>query len=78
MKHAQVHRFGDCIAMFLSEGETVYMTPQDARKIAKALNACSRDVKAYKFGDGQFKTQEFALADTGYNGCGFKVERNPK
>jgi len=29
MKTAQIHRFGDCVAMYLSNGETVYMTPQD-------------------------------------------------
>lgn len=34
-KFAQIHRFGDCVAMFLSKGETVYMTPKDAQAIAK-------------------------------------------
>lgn len=75
MNHAQVHRFGDCVAMYLSDGKTVYMTPKDAQAIAKALTACSRDVKAHKFVDGQFKTTEFALADTGHNGTAFKVAR---
>lgn len=74
-KHAQVHRFGDCVAMYLSNGETVYMTPKDARAIAKSLNACARDIKAAKYVDGTFKTAEFYLQDTGHNGCGFKVKR---
>lgn len=78
MKHAQIHRFGDCVAMFLSEGETVYITPQDAQKISKALNAAARDVKAHKFVNGTFRTAEFSLTDTGHNGCNFEVERNPK
>lgn len=75
MKTAQIHRFGDCVAMFLSNGETVYMTPKDARKIAKNLNACARDVKHAKFVDGTFKTFEIDLTDTGHNGCGYRVER---
>lgn len=74
-KHAQVHRFGDCVAMFLSKGETVYMTPKDARAIAKALNTCARDIKQAKYVDGTFKTAEFTLQDTGYNGCDYKEKR---
>lgn len=75
MKTAQIHRFGDCIAMYLSNGETVYMTPQDARKIAKNLNACARDIKQAKYINGTFKTFELELADTGHNGTGYKVKR---
>ena len=74
MKTAQIHRFGDCVAMFLSTGETVYMTPKDARKIAKNLNACSRDVKQSKYSNGTFKTFSIELQDTGYNGHDYKVK----
>lgn len=74
-KLAQIHRFGDCIAMFLSTGETVYMTPKDARTIAKNLNACARDVKQARYVDGTFKTFDLGLVDTGYNGTAYREVR---
>lgn len=75
MKTAQVHRFDDCVALFLSNGVTVYMTPKDARTIAKNLNACARDVKQAKFVDGTFKKFYLELTDTGYNGTDYREVR---
>ena len=75
IKMAQVHRFGDCVAAYLGDGQTVYMTPADARKFAKALNACARDVGAAKFTSGTFRTVELDFADTGHNGCNYKHKR---
>lgn len=42
---AQVHRFRDHVALYVGNGETVYITPADARTLADALNACADDVK---------------------------------
>lgn len=44
MSRAQVHRFRDSVAAFLGDGQTVYMTPADARRIARALNAAAREI----------------------------------
>jgi hypothetical protein len=74
---AQVHRFGDCVAAYLGNGETVYLTPKDAKKLARALNACARDVAESRFVDSEFITDEIVLEDTGHNGTGFKIERTP-
>lgn len=63
MRHAQIHRFRDRIALYLCNGEggrsTVYLTPADARRIARALNAGARDVKATPFAQSEFRTIEF-------------------
>lgn len=53
---AQVHRFRDSVAVYLGKGETVYLTPATAHKIAKAMNACARDIKARDFIDSEFST----------------------
>lgn len=71
----QIHRFGDCVAMYLADGKTVYMTPKDAGKIAAQLRDCAKDVRAVKFGSSTFRTFSTELTDTGYNGCGFEVVR---
>lgn len=56
---AQVHRFRDKVAAYLGSGETVYMTPQDARWFARQLNAAARDIKERpNFCDSQFGTAE--------------------
>jgi len=53
----QCHRFGDTVAAYLGTGETVYLTPQAARRLAAALNGCARDVTARPFLDSQFETR---------------------
>ena len=39
---AQVHRFRESVAVHVGNGETVYFSPKDARKLARALNAAAR------------------------------------
>jgi hypothetical protein len=56
---AQVHRFHDKVAIYIGTGETVYLEPKLARKIAKALNSCAKDIGARKFTDSSFGTHEF-------------------
>lgn len=75
MKTAQIHRFGDTVAMFLSKGKTVYLSPQDAHQLSRQLLTCAQNVKKSKYIDGNFKTFNIELENTGYNGCDYKVKR---
>lgn len=77
MSTAQVHRFGDCVAAYLGDGQTVYMTPGDAKRLAVALNKCARDCIANKFTDSKFTTFELPLSATGHNGTDFRIHRGP-
>ena len=53
----QIHRFREKVAIYLASGETVYLTPAVAGEVAKALNACKRDISKCKFSESTFKTQ---------------------
>lgn len=55
---ASVHRFGDKVAVSVGDGSTTYLTPQQAKKLAKALNACAKSVLTEKFVDSHFGTVE--------------------
>lgn len=46
---AQVHRFRDSVAAWLGTGETVYMSPREARQLARALNKVARSVDRESF-----------------------------
>ena len=46
---AQVHRFRDTVAVYVGGGETVYLAPQNARKLARALNAAARSCDRESF-----------------------------
>lgn len=72
---AQVHRFGDCVAVYLDGGRTVYITPADARKFAKALNTCARDIGTAELGGSKFVTVWLDFEDVGYNGRNYKYKR---
>lgn len=57
MKGAQIHRFREKVAIALpGKGGTVYLTPKEARAIARALNGCARDIGARRFTESQFST----------------------
>lgn len=73
---AQIHRFGDTVAVYVENGQTVYLTPEDARELAYELAKCANDCEARKFAHSRYVTKELAFADTGYNGTDFKIERN--
>jgi len=51
---ADVHRFRDHVAMDVGTGETVYLTPKQARKLARALYVATRDVETHGFQDSRF------------------------
>ncbi|HFH4279289.1 TPA: hypothetical protein ACGJ4S_000993 [Pseudomonas aeruginosa] len=46
MKNAQIHRFGDRVAVSLpGKGETVYLSEKEARALARVLVDCARKPK---------------------------------
>lgn len=55
---AQVHRFRDAVALYVGNGRTVYLDRRDAARLAKALSAVARDVKARPFQDSTCGTFE--------------------
>lgn len=57
MKHAQIHRFSNRVAVaFDGEGETVYLNPDQAVNLAKALNDCAADILKNDFTNSTFST----------------------
>lgn len=60
---AQVHRFRNCVAVYVGTGETVYMTPKDARKLSRAINKAARSVEREKFVDSSGNTCEIDAPD---------------
>lgn len=78
MTTAQIHRFGDCVALYVGTGQTIYITPKEAKAIAKQLNACAKDIAEHSFGKGTFKTYQIEFSYTGHNGCDYKHKRKDK
>lgn len=57
---SQVHRFHGHVALYVDNGQTVYITPADARTLADALNACADDVQNQPdFSHSQFALKQF-------------------
>lgn len=56
---AQIHRFHNAVALHVSTGETIYISPADARRFAKALDDCAIDCCSMDFQESQFVTQPF-------------------
>lgn len=72
MKRGQVHRFRDSVAAFIGEGETVYMTPDEARAMANALSRAARSVEQERFTDSSGLTTPLL-----FSGHGATLERRP-
>ena len=54
---AQVHRFREYVAVWLGNGETLYLTEKDASALAAALADCAQDIRARpSFSQSQFNT----------------------
>ena len=49
----QVHRFRDCAGLWAGTGETVYLTPSEARRAAKALLAVARSIDREPFSESK-------------------------
>lgn len=58
---AQVHRFRDFVAGHIGRGPTEYLTPKEARAIAKALIECARSIEKESFCGSGFTTRNFDL-----------------
>ncbi len=56
MGTASIYRFRDRVAVHIGTGATVYLSPADARKIARALNAAARDIGERKFTESTLAT----------------------
>ena len=53
---AQVHRFGDKVAIYVGNGEMTYITAKQAQHLAKALRECAKSVVDVEFVDSNFST----------------------
>jgi len=63
MKTAQIHRFRGSVALWVGNGQTVYLDPKMAQSIARSLNACARDIKEKpSFSESDFQTVEFKFS----------------
>jgi len=51
-----LHRFHNTVAIYLGDGETIYLTPKEARKIAAGLFKFARDIETKDFSDSQVHT----------------------
>lgn len=59
---AQIHRFGGKVAVYVGNGDTVYLDPNTAQQLAQALDDCATDCFNFsKFQDSQFQTVEIEL-----------------
>lgn len=67
MNTAHVHRFHRfaAVAFVGIDGETVYLTADDARRLASALQSCADDVDARSFTESEFQTVSFPLSNNG-------------
>lgn len=62
MAQAQIHRFREKVAIYLANGATVYLSPKEAKAIAKALNGAARDIKNNTFTQSEFSTVHIELS----------------
>lgn len=65
MANWQTHRFGDMAAVSAGQGETIYLTEKEARRMAKALTAVAKSIKAQRFVDSPSLTVSGAAVSPG-------------
>ena len=53
---AQVHRFRDKCAVYLGNGETVYLSPKTARQLSSAINKVCRSIERESFAQSRGTT----------------------
>jgi hypothetical protein len=63
MNSGQIHRFRDSVAAYIGTGATVYMTPGEARAMARALNRAARSVEREPFARSAGVTTQLTFAD---------------
>lgn len=59
----QVHRFRDAVAIHIGKGETLYLKPADAQRIARALNKAAKSCKSEPFAQSEGLTFTFDIED---------------
>lgn len=57
----QVHRFRDTVAAYIGTGPTVYLSPAEARAMARALVKAARSVDRERFVDSSGNTTELRI-----------------
>jgi hypothetical protein len=59
-KQCQIHRFSNRVAVSFTGdngiNETIYLTPDAAKDVSKAMLDCSTDIMTQEFGYHSFKT----------------------
>ena len=56
MNYANIHRFGNKVAIYLNTGETIYLEPVEAEKIGGSLIEHAKDIIKCTFQNSQLKT----------------------
>lgn len=64
---AQVHRFRDKVAVYVGNGDTVYLDPDTAYKLANALDDCAISIRDQPFTHSTFETREIELGDASHD-----------
>ena len=60
---AQIHRFRDAVAIYIGTGETVYLSPKDARKLARSINRAAKSCETETFSQSTCGTAQFSFDD---------------
>jgi hypothetical protein len=60
---AQVHRFRDYVAVYVGDGQTTYLSDDEAERLANNIIKCVEDIRARKFTDSQFNTVEIFISE---------------
>jgi hypothetical protein len=59
---AQIHRYGNKVAVYLATGETVYLCEEDAIRVCVAMTECVESIrKKPSFSKSTFTTQSIPL-----------------
>jgi hypothetical protein len=60
--NAQIHRYGDKVAVYLGTGETAYLCEEDAIRVCVAMTECVESIrKQPSFAKSTFATQSIPL-----------------
>ena len=56
--NVQTHRFHGAVALYVGRGETVYLSPQNARCLARAINKVAKSCETESFQESTCGTFE--------------------
>jgi len=64
IKNAHAYRFRDLVALAIpGAGDTVYLTPKEARQFARGLVAAAKSIESVRFVDSNVPRCEITLPD---------------